>query len=443
VESDDLETYRPGEPDAADVREHGEDLAPDRDSGADARDDGPAPGPQPRRDGHAGDVVADKPGDQPQPRLTVGGVDTVALAGGVDTAVLADVVRLAVAPQANPGGTAAATEHGATIGESLTRRAPAAARSPRGGVLPLHIGATPQNPEPATPRVVQDRHPLVRLAPIPPVVRPQGALGTQAVLAAQNVVAGATETLSKEQSALPDNAAATRAQATATKSAVATNSAAATRSAAATQTGRAPGAAPSSLAPFKLPGVSTAASAEFPGNVGAGPLGPLGFAAPSFGLSTPLAASYAAPAARPDAGLPLTAEQVAVQIHKAADAGQDRINIKLYPADLGRVEVRLEWADDGALRAVISAERSDTLDLLQRDSRALDRALQDAGLKTDSDSLSFDLRSHAERRDTAADAGADALERSDPEHKNDETTAADADAPAPHKAHDGVLDMSV
>ena len=443
VESDDLETYRPGEPDAADVRERGEDLAPGRDSGADARDDGPAPGPQPRRDGHAGDVVADKPGDQPQPRLTLGGVDTVARAGGVDTAVLADVIRLAVAPQANSGGTAAATEHGATIGDSLTRRAPAAARSPRGGVLPLHIGAMPQDPEPATHRVVQDRHPLVRLAPIPmpPVVRPQGALGTQAALAAQNMVAGATETLSKEQSAVPDNAAATRAQATATKSAVATKSAAAKLSVAATQTGRAAGAAPNSLAPFKLPSVSIAASAEFPGNVSAGPLGPLGFAAPSFGLSAPLTASYAAATARPEAGLPFAAEQVAVQIHKAANAGQDRINIRLYPADLGRVEVRLEWADDGALRAVISAERSDTLDLLQRDSRALDRALQDAGLKTDSDSLSFDLRSHAERRDTAAEAGGDVLEQSDPEHYDDETTAADVDAP--HKAHDGVLDISV
>ncbi len=88
----------------------------------------------------------------------------------------------------------------------------------------------------------------------------------------------------------------------------------------------------------------------------------------------------------------LVTNQVAVQIQKAAAQGADRINIQLKPAELGRVEVQMDVAKDGRVTAVISAERSETLDLLQRDARALQNALNDAGLRTDSDSLSFNLK---------------------------------------------------
>jgi flagellar hook-length control protein FliK len=88
----------------------------------------------------------------------------------------------------------------------------------------------------------------------------------------------------------------------------------------------------------------------------------------------------------------LVTNQVAVQIQKAAAQGSDRINIQLKPAELGRVEVQMDVAKDGRVTAVISAERSETLDLLQRDARALQNALNDAGLRTDSDSLSFNLK---------------------------------------------------
>ena len=40
--------------------------------------------------------------------------------------------------------------------------------------------------------------------------------------------------------------------------------------------------------------------------------------------------------------------------------------------------------------------RSDTLDLLQRDSRALERALNTAGLRTDDNSLQFNLRDNGQ-----------------------------------------------
>ena len=84
-------------------------------------------------------------------------------------------------------------------------------------------------------------------------------------------------------------------------------------------------------------------------------------------------------------------EQVAVRIASMAKDGMDQIRIQLEPADLGRVDVRLHM-QDGAVTATVMADNQDTLDLLQRDSRSLQQALQDAGLKTNSDGLNFSLR---------------------------------------------------
>jgi flagellar hook-length control protein FliK len=92
--------------------------------------------------------------------------------------------------------------------------------------------------------------------------------------------------------------------------------------------------------------------------------------------------------------------QVSIQLSKAVQNGDNKIKIQLRPQELGRVEVKLEIANDGRAKALIIAERPETLDILQRDARVLDRALQDAGLKTDQNSLSFDLQSRDGNSDT-------------------------------------------
>ncbi len=52
----------------------------------------------------------------------------------------------------------------------------------------------------------------------------------------------------------------------------------------------------------------------------------------------------------------------------------------------------MEVGHDGRVNAVVTADNKDTLDMLQKDSRELERALQQAGLQADSGSLSFNLR---------------------------------------------------
>ena len=97
---------------------------------------------------------------------------------------------------------------------------------------------------------------------------------------------------------------------------------------------------------------------------------------------------------------PAATNQVSVQLSKAIQNGDNKIKIQLRPQELGRVEVKLEIANDGRAKAMIIAERSETLDILQKDVRVLERALQDAGLKTDQNSLSFDLHGRKDNSDT-------------------------------------------
>ena len=89
---------------------------------------------------------------------------------------------------------------------------------------------------------------------------------------------------------------------------------------------------------------------------------------------------------------PPPAEQVALQLRHAVAKGADKINIHLNPASLGAVDVTLEVTSGSRVVVLVTADRADTLDLLRADARGLERALQEAGLRTDPGSLNFNLR---------------------------------------------------
>ncbi|PPR65352.1 MAG: hypothetical protein CFH08_00809 [Alphaproteobacteria bacterium MarineAlpha3_Bin7] len=95
---------------------------------------------------------------------------------------------------------------------------------------------------------------------------------------------------------------------------------------------------------------------------------------------------------------PTATQQVSIQIQKALANGLNKVNIKLHPAQLGRVEVRLDIAPEGQLTASITAEKPETLDLLQKDIRGLVKALQESGLNTNSNSFNFALRKDQENQ---------------------------------------------
>lgn len=82
-----------------------------------------------------------------------------------------------------------------------------------------------------------------------------------------------------------------------------------------------------------------------------------------------------------------------VEIARHLSAGGTELTVRLNPAEMGRIEVRLSFDDGGTLRAVVAAESAAALDMLRRDSADLGRALTDAGVRADAASFRFDSRS--------------------------------------------------
>jgi flagellar hook-length control protein FliK len=110
-----------------------------------------------------------------------------------------------------------------------------------------------------------------------------------------------------------------------------------------------------------------------------------GRAIPATTPPAPVAQPGALPAGIPFGGL-------AVEIAGRAIAGKNRFEIRLDPPELGRIEVRLDVDRDGNVTSRLTVDRADTFDLLRRDAAGLERALQDAGLKTADNGLQFSLR---------------------------------------------------
>jgi len=109
-----------------------------------------------------------------------------------------------------------------------------------------------------------------------------------------------------------------------------------------------------------------------------------------------------APAAAEATPVPIAG--LAVEIAARAHAGRNRFEIRLDPPELGRIDVRLDIDSSGQVTSRLVVERAETLEVLRRDAGELQRAFQDAGLKTSDNGLQFALRDQnfAGRNDHAA-----------------------------------------
>jgi len=138
--------------------------------------------------------------------------------------------------------------------------------------------------------------------------------------------------------------------------------------------------------------------------------------------------------AKPRAPIVPPHEQVAVHVRKAVDDGQNQITIRLNPTELGRIDVKIELNRDGSLRASFAAEQANTLEALRNDSRQLERALQEAGLKPDAGGLNFSMRGdNRENAQAFADLGREQRGRA---NWGDDTADNSANAaPAPIQAN--------
>jgi flagellar hook-length control protein FliK len=83
---------------------------------------------------------------------------------------------------------------------------------------------------------------------------------------------------------------------------------------------------------------------------------------------------------------------LALQIAVSAQSGKSRFEIRLDPADLGRIDVRIDVDSNSQVTSHLTVEKPETLSMLRQDAPQLQRALDDAGLKTGNGGLQFSLR---------------------------------------------------
>ncbi len=142
--------------------------------------------------------------------------------------------------------------------------------------------------------------------------------------------------------------------------------------------------------PPALPGGNPAATAQAAAAIGADAIGTdasiaVAAATPTTPLIPPpqaarLHTAAAAPAAAVDA--PGPARQVSAALVQVSHrpGGLQHVTVRLDPKELGQVHVRIERAADGTTTVRVTAERPETLHLLQADKPQLQASLATAGV---------------------------------------------------------------
>ena len=103
-------------------------------------------------------------------------------------------------------------------------------------------------------------------------------------------------------------------------------------------------------------------------------------------------ATPGAPGQGTASGQPTPIHVVPIEIGLRAMAGSRQFDIRLDPDELGRVDVNLSISDKGEVSAKLVVDRVETLHLLQRDARTLERAFEQAGLKPSDGGVDITLR---------------------------------------------------
>ncbi len=106
--------------------------------------------------------------------------------------------------------------------------------------------------------------------------------------------------------------------------------------------------------------------------------------------ATQAASSFNVTAATQATAVPLNG--LAMEIAVTASSGKSRFEIRLDPAELGRIDVRIDVDRNGQVTSHLTVDKPETLSMLRQDAPQLQRALNDAGLSTNGGGLQFSLR---------------------------------------------------
>ena len=157
-----------------------------------------------------------------------------------------------------------------------------------------------------------------------------------------------------------------------------------------------PDAAPIAAAtPHSVPAATTPGSSATPAQAA-----PVPAAAAAAGIDAgKIAAQVQVAPQQPSHDGVSTLDKLGVAIATKSVGGVRQFDIRLDPPELGRVQVHLSVDDSGRAQANLVVDKQQTLDLLQRDSSTLNRALTDAGLDLSNNGLNFSLREQYRQND--------------------------------------------
>lgn len=106
-------------------------------------------------------------------------------------------------------------------------------------------------------------------------------------------------------------------------------------------------------------------------------------------------------------------DRVVLKLSRNVKDGQSKMSLQLHPEELGKITISLDFSDDGTVQGTVVADNAKTLEILQKDSGSLERALQDAGLRAESGSLQFSLGEQKEQNNAGLETGSSGSNRFD------------------------------
>lgn len=115
---------------------------------------------------------------------------------------------------------------------------------------------------------------------------------------------------------------------------------------------------------------------------------------------------------------PVAMADIPVAVATMARQGERTFEIRLDPAELGKIDVNLTIDRDGAVRTHIVVERPETVQMLRNDMARLEQALGESGLRADPGGIGISLRNGSgqngqQGQTSGGQAGSPALHTSD------------------------------
>lgn len=146
-------------------------------------------------------------------------------------------------------------------------------------------------------------------------------------------------------------------------------------------------------------------------------------------------------------GPPTPIHVVPIEIGLRAMSGSRQFDIRLDPDELGRVDVSLSISDKGEVSARLVVDRVETLHLLQRDARTLERAFEQAGLKPSDGGVDITLRDPSDqsafRQNRQQDEAPQRSRQPDGSDLADDAPLSIDPAPQRHLIRLGGVDLSI